>query len=319
MDHEPQVHNRRVAVAPVAASLHWSALVAFTRVAHHRNFARAAAELGVTPTAISKAIKQLEEQLGARLFSRTTRSVALTESGGQLLDSVGPALDQIRGSVERVTESAGRPRGALRLNTSYVAYASLLEPHLPAFLARYPDVRLEVSIDNGLSDIVARGFDAGIRLGHALQRDMIAVPLGPVQQLVVVAAPSYLARHGTPATPTALLEHDCIRQWLATPRRHLEWSFRRGGRSIAIDVGGRLVLDEMRSVLSAARLGCGLGYVFRHFAAAELARGDLVTVLDRHCPPREPFYLYYPNRGLMAGKLRAFIDFVQAANWEAPP
>jgi DNA-binding transcriptional LysR family regulator len=300
------------------SAVHLPGLLAFDSVARHMNFARAATEHGVTPTAMSKTVKALEAQLGIRLFNRTTRSVALTEAGAKLLASVAPALAQIGQSIEQVGESSARPRGGLRINTSYVAYAALIEPHVDAFLKRYPDITLEVVIDNALNDIVSGGFDAGIRLGHAVQRDMIALPIGPLQRLVVVGAPKYLTRRGTPKAPKDLLSHDCVRQRIGDRGRFLDWEFVSGSKPVTIEVQGRLVVNEMRCALTAARQGNGLAYVFKQFAAAELAGGKLVTVLDRHCPPGESFHLYYPNRAQTPGKLRAFIEFVRAVNWEVP-
>jgi DNA-binding transcriptional LysR family regulator len=293
--------------------------MAFEVVARHLNFARAAEELEVTPTAMSKTIKQLEAQLGVRLFNRTTRSVALTESGTQLLTSLAPALAQIRSSVEQASVSSKRPSGQLRLNTSYVAYAALIEPHLQQFLERYPEIKLDVQIDNGLSDIVGGGFDAGIRLGHALQRDMIAVPMGPLQQLVVVASPQYIALHGTPKTPKELLGHECIRQRLGAGGRFLDWNFVVASKPVGINVQGRLFFNEMHSAMAATRNGCGLAHVFRQFAAADIRTGRLVVVLERYSRAREAFHLYYPSRAQMPGKLRAFVDFIRAANREVPP
>ena len=304
-------------ISPVR-SIHLPGLLAFESVARHMNFARAAVEQTVTPTAMSKTVKALEAQLGIRLFNRTTRSVALTEAGAKLLSTLGPALVQIRQSIEEVGESSSRPHGALRINTSYVAYGALIEPHVSAFLKRYPEISLDVEIDNALGDIVSGGFDAGIRLGHALQRDMIAVPIGPLQRFVVVGSPKYLGRHGTPKTPAELLTHDCVRQRIGDKGRFLDWEFATGAKSLRIDVQGRLVVNEMRCALTAARQGNGLAYVFRQFAAAELASGKLVTLLDRHSPPGEAFHLYYPNRSQMPGKLRAFIEFVRALNWDVP-
>ena len=299
-------------------TLHMPSLVTFELVARYLSFARAADELKVTPTAVSRTIKELESRLGVRLFNRTTRSVALTEGGADLLSSLAPALAQIRASVERVNTASNRPSGQLRINTSGVAYAALIEPHVRAFNARYPDIVLEIQIDNELSDIVAGGFDAGIRLGHALQRDMVAVPLGPLQQLVVVASPDYLAEHGAPRLPEDLLRHDCIRQRLGPGGRFLEWEFTRNSKSTVIHVDGGLVVNEMRAALSAARNGCGFAYVFRQFAAADLGERRLTVVLDRHTHPGEAFHLYYPSRAQMPGKLRAFIDFVRAANSAVP-
>jgi DNA-binding transcriptional LysR family regulator len=265
-------------------------------VARHLRFARAAEELDVTTTAISKTIKQLEAELDVRLFNRTTRSVALTEAGTKLLATLAPALAQIRDSVQQAGEFSERPHGLLRINTAYVGYAVLL--------------------DNNLSDIVGGGFDAGIRLGYALQRDVIAVPLGPMQQLTVVGSPGYFKRHGTPKTPHELLEHDCIRHRL-NRARFFDWEFRIGGKDVTVDVRGRLVLDEMRAVLGAACQGSGLGLVFRQFAAAEIASGAVVPILDQYLPPDQPFHLYYANRAHTPSKLRAFIDFMKAANRKA--
>ena len=206
-----------------------------------------------------------------------------------------------------------RPHGLLRINAGYVAYAALIEPCLAAFGESYPEITLDVTIDNNLSDIVAGGFDAGIRLGYALQRDMIAVPLGPVQQLTVVGSPRYFERRGTPKTPRELLEHECIRQRL-NRGRFFDWEFRIGGQDVIVDVRGRLVLDEMRAVLGATCQGSGLGLVFRQFAAAEIASGAVVSILDAFLPPDQPFHVYYANRAHTPSKLRAFIEFMQGAN-----
>ena len=297
--------------------VHLPALVSFECVARHLSFVRASEELAVTTTAISKTIKQLEAQLGVRLFNRTTRSVALTEPGTKLLDTLAPALAQVRDSVQQAEDFSERPQGVLRINTSYVAYAALIQAHLTAFGERYPEITLDITIDNNLSDIVAGGFDAGIRLGHALQRDMIAVPLGPTQQLTVIGSPRYFKHRGTPRTPHELLEHDCIRHRL-NRGRFFEWEFRIGGKDVTVDVRGRLVLDDMRAVLGAACQGSGLGLVFRQFATAEIASGTVVSMLDEFLPPDQPFHLYYANRAHTPSKLRAFIEFVQAVSSKVP-
>lgn len=297
--------------------IHLPALVSFECVARHLSFVRAAEELDITTTAISKTIKQLEAQLAVRLFNRTTRSVALTEAGRKLLATLAPALAQIRDSVQQVGDASERPHGLLRINTSYVAYAALLQPHLAAFGARYPEITLELTLDNNLSDIVAGGFDAGIRLGHALQRDVIAVRLGPVQQLTVVGSPRYFKLHGTPKSPHELLEHECIRQRL-NRARFFEWEFRLDGKDVTIDVSGRLIVDEMRAALGAACQGSGLALVFRQFAAAEIATGAVIPILDKFLPPDDPFHLYYANRAHTPSKLRAFIEFMQSASWKVP-
>lgn len=287
------------------------ALQMFECVARHSSFARAAEEMNVSPTAASKAVRLLESQLGVRLFNRTTRSVALSEHGERLLASLAPALRQIRRAVETVVDEAGRPAGSLRLNTSYVAYRTLVEPRLPAFLRRFPELGVEVSIDNALSDIVRSRFDAGIRFGHSLHHDMVAVPIGAPQRRIVVGSPDYFRTHPVPRTPPELLKHDCIRQRLSGDARRFEWTFRSARRTVVIDVGGRLQFDEMRSVLDAAMLGCGLAYVFEAFAADAIESGALLPVLTEHSPPPERFYLYYPAQRLMPGKLRAFVDFMR--------
>jgi DNA-binding transcriptional LysR family regulator len=297
--------------------VHLPALVSFECVARRLSFVRASEELNVTTTAISKTIKQLEAQLSVRLFNRTTRSVALTEAGTKLLDTLAPALAQIGDAVQQAGDFSKRPQGVLRINTSYVAYAALIQARLAAFGERYPEITLDITIDNNLSDIVAGGFDAGIRLGHALQRDMIAVPLGPMQQLTVVGSPRYLKRRGTPRTPHQLLEHDCIRHRL-NRGRFFEWEFCIDGKDITVDVRGRLVLDDMRAVLGAASLGNGLGLVFRQFATAEIASGAVVSILDEFLPPDQPFHLYYANRAHKPNNLRAFIEFMQAVNKAVP-
>ena len=233
--------QKRSAAAPSAPQVapvpvHLPSLITFEAVARHLNFSRAAAELEVTPTAISKTVKLLEAQMGVRLFHPTTRSVALSEPGALLLSTLGPALEQMRQSLTHVggTFTLGR-LGHRR----HVTDASLIEPHLESFLERYPQINLEVSLDNALSDIVANGFDAGIRLGHALQRDMVAVPLGPVQRRLVVASPEYLAAHSVPESPQELLNYGCIRQRLAGKGRFFEWVFQHKKQSLTVDVRGR--------------------------------------------------------------------------------
>ena len=305
------------AIPQAPRPVHLPALVSFECVARHLSFVRASEELDVTTTAISKTIKQLEAQLDVRLFNRTTRSVALTEAGTKLLGTLAPALAQIRDSVQQAGDFSARPHGLLRINAGYVGYATLIQPHLAAFGERYPEITLDITIDHNLIDIVAGGFDAGIRLGHLLQRDMIAIPLGPTQQLTVVGSPRYFERRGIPRTPHDLLEHDCIRHRL-NRARFFEWAFRIGGKDVTVDVRGRLILDEMRTVLGAVSQGSGLGLVVREFAAAEIASGAVVPIFDQFLPPDQPFHLYYANRAHTPSKLRAFIEFMQAVNRTVP-
>ncbi|MGH8174591.1 MAG: LysR family transcriptional regulator [Rhodanobacteraceae bacterium] len=302
------VHNQET----VALRIGLPSLAAFEAVARCLNFSRAATEMDVSPTAVSRTVKQLERQLGVRLFNRTTRSVALTELGTQLLVAIAPALEQIRSATSFVSSVAKAPSGTLRLNTSYVAYVTLIESRLPRFLREYPGVTVEISIDNRLADIVRTSFDAGIRFGHSVQRDMVAIPIGAPQRRIVVGAPAYFATRPIPRKPEQLLSHECIRQRLSGGSRSFEWQFRNGRKTIAMDVRGQLLFDEMRSTVSAARLGCGLAYVFEQLIAQELRAGTLRRVLAEYSPPAEKFYLYYPARTLMPGKLRAFVDFMRA-------
>lgn len=294
--------------------VHLPGLVAFEAVARHLNFTRAAAELCVSPAAISKTIKQLEQQIGVRLFNRTTRSVRLTEAGVQLVGALAPALEQIRDSVQHITEASGQPSGVLRINTAHVAFAMLIEPHVQEFLQKYPEITLEISADNGFSDIVKSGFDAGIRLGHLLQSDMVAVPIGDPQQNLVIGTPGYFERFGTPQSPQDLLDHNCIRHRLVDRSTFLEWRFRAEGKDTIIEVDGNLIVDETRYTKAAVLKGNALAFVLRQFVAEQLADGSLCAALEEFSPVREAFYIYYPSRVQLPGKLRAFIDFFQQAN-----
>ena len=293
-------------------------LLIFECVAKHMNFARAADDLKVTPTAVSKSIKQLEAQMDVLLFNRNTRSVALTEAGKMLLTNLKPALEQIRFSLEAITLDAEKPAGLLRINSSYVAYATLIEPNLHKFLVKYPELTFEVSLDNSLANIIETGFDAGIRLGDAIQQDMISAPLGPIQTLVAVASPKYLKKYDTPAHPQDLLQHNCIRQRLSSHRPFLDWNFRINSRLVEIDVSGQMVVDEMRLAAVAAKNDMGVAYVFRQFVQREVELGELQIVLEKFGVQRGSFHIYYPNRRQMPGKLRVFIDHIRASNWSMP-
>jgi DNA-binding transcriptional LysR family regulator len=291
-----------------------NALVAFERVARLMNFAQAARQLGVSPTAISKTVRTLEGQLGVRLFNRTTRSVSLTEHGSQLLNSLSPALDLISTSVQQVTEEASGPNGLLRINTSYVAFVALIEPHQAAFTAQYPRIQLDFTFDDRLVDIVDNGFDAGIRSGRSLHNDMIALPMGGVQRHVIVASPKYLAQVGCPQKPQDLLRHNCIRQRFNSLSRNYEWRFTLPEGPVAIEVNGNLLYSEMRSAMEAARRGLGFAYVFSRFAEEYIKSGELVPLLEDQCSTMDGFYIYYPSRRHQPGKLKAFIEFMQAMN-----
>ncbi|USX19846.1 LysR family transcriptional regulator [Oxalobacteraceae bacterium OTU3REALA1] len=294
--------------------VHLPGLLTFESVARHLNFARAAAEMGVTPTAVSRTIKNVEAQLNVRLFNRTTRSVSLTEAGASLNAALGPALELIKSSLSQALLATDQPSGMLRVNSSYVAYRILIEPHLAAFLEKFPLIDVEISLDNQLSDIVSAGFDIGIRMGKKLQNDMVAVQLGPVQKRIVVVAPDYFRERREPETIDELLKHDCIRQRYSVAGRFYEWKFEDRGQTVQIDVQGRLIYDEMRSVLDAAVQGQGIAFILEDFAKQELANGSLRQILRLHTEVDDAFHLYYPHRTHMPGKLRAFVDFMRTAN-----
>lgn len=294
--------------------VHLPGLLTFEAAARHLNFARAAAEIGVTPTAVSRTIKSVETQLNVRLFNRTTRSVSLTEAGASLNAALAPALALIRDSLSQALLATDQPSGTVRLNSSYVAYRILIEPHLASFFETFPLINVEISLDNQLSDIVNAGFDIGIRMGKRVQNDMVAVQLGARQKRVVVAAPDYFRDRTEPETIDELLKHNCIRQRYSVGGRFFEWKFDDQGQMVQIDVQGRFIFDEMRSTLDAAIQGQGIGFVFEDFAKQELASGMLRQILKQHSGLDDAFHLYYPHRKHMPGKLRAFVDFMRSAN-----
>lgn len=288
-----------------------SDLHAFACVARLRSFRRAAAELEVSPSALSHALRNLETRLGVRLLNRTTRSVAPTEAGERLLARLSPALRDLQGALDEVNAFRDSPLGSLRLNAPRPACELVLAPLVAAFLARHPDMQVELVADDALVDIVAAGFDAGVRFGERLQQDMVAIPIGPPQRFIVVASPDYLARHGVPRTPRELTAHRCIR--IRFPGGALyRWEFSRAGESLEIEVNGALTVGEMPLMIHAAEQGLGLAYVYASYAADALAAGRLVSVLDDWRAQDERFYLYYPSRRLLPAGLRAFVALVRA-------
>ncbi|WP_369977119.1 LysR family transcriptional regulator [Xanthomonas bundabergensis] len=289
------------------------AVVAFARVAHHASFTRAADELGVSASALSQTVRALEAQLGVRLLHRTTRRVALSEHGARFLERVRPGLAQIEAAFLDLDTVRERPAGRLRITLPRVVADQLVMPWLPSFLARYPQIEVELCVDPALVDVVAEGFDAGIRLGECLARDMIAVPLGPMQRQVICAAPAYFRRHRPPQTPADLVDHDCIVHRMSNGRR-MAWEFTRDGRDFEVEVSGTLVFNDSALTHAAALAGMGLAQGFESVVADDVAAGRLVRVLDDWQQPFAGFYLYYPAREHLAPKLRAFIDHMRAAN-----
>ena len=286
---------------------HLNDLMAFATVARECSFTRAAAILAMSPSALSHAIRGLEERLGVRLLARTTRSVSPTEAGERLLRSLNPALAEIEDGLQAMAEWRDNPSGTVRITTFAYAARIVLLPKLPGFLLANPDVRVEVNIDDGLTDIVAAGFDAGIRLGETVDKDMIAVKIGPDLRTVVVGTPSYFERYPPPLTPYDLDRHACIGYRLKTSGGLLPWEFQRGDKEIKIRTRGPLVANDGDLPAAAVRAGAGLGYIMEHDVAEDIASGKLVQVLADWCPRFPGFHLYHPSRRQSPPALRALI------------
>uniref|UniRef100_E1TEL6 Transcriptional regulator, LysR family n=1 Tax=Burkholderia sp. (strain CCGE1003) TaxID=640512 RepID=E1TEL6_BURSG len=287
-------------------------LRAFMAVAEHRSFRRAADLLGVTRSTLSHAMRGLEDNLSTRLLHRTTRSVSLTEAGESLLRRIGPLVGDLDTALEEVAGAQGNPRGTLRINGSEGAIRLLLQTVVPEFLARYPGIELDLVAEGRLVDIVEQGFDAGVRLGEAVPRDMVAIRLGPDMRFLAVASPGYLVSHPAPTMPDALLQHQCIRQRLPSGKRY-RWEFLKRGQDMAIDVPGALTLDNTQLIVEAAIDGLGIAYVPEPYARAALSDGRLVAVLEDWCPLIPGLFLYFLGTRHMPTSLRAFIDMVRAA------
>jgi DNA-binding transcriptional LysR family regulator len=294
------------------------ALDSFAAIARHGNFRRAAVERGVSPSTLSQALRDLEARLGVRLLNRTTRSVALTEAGAALLKSLQPALGQIAAAVDEARSAQDAPSGPLRINAPEPAVELVLAPMVADFLAEYPAVRLEVVSETGLVDIVARGFDAGVRWEESLAQDMVAVPLGPPQRYVVVATPEVVARHGAPAHPGELMDRPCLHVRFPSGAEP-PWEFERKGQVIRVPVQGPLITTSPAMLLRATLDGAGFTQTFDGIAAPYLASGRLVSVLDDWSEPFPGPRLYYPSRRHPPSALRAFLDFIHARrrreNW----
>jgi DNA-binding transcriptional LysR family regulator len=288
-------------------------LTAFSAVAAHRSFRRAADALGVSRSSLSHAMLALERQLGVRLLNRTTRSVAPTEAGEALLARLAPVLRDLDEALDAVADARGNPNGTLRINANEGAARLLLKTVVPTFLQRFPGMALDLVAEGRLVDIVEQGFDAGVRLGESIPRDMVAVRISDDLRFVVVAAPSYLAGRTPPITPDDLCSHDCIRQRLPSGKRY-RWEFRKHGQEVAIDVPGVLTLDHNGLMVEAASDGLGLAYVPESAARDWLNEGRLVTLLEDWCPFIPGLCLYYPGHRHVPAGLRAFIDVLREVN-----
>ena len=284
---------------------------AFLSVAQHRSFRRAAAELGVTPSAISQAIRALEARVGEALFIRTTRSVGLTEAGQRFLSRAKPAFEELVAASEIARDLGQRPAGLLRLTVPRAVVPILLEPLIASFSEAYPEVQIEIAVSEELVDLAAEGFDAGIRLGQFIAADMVAVRLTRQFRFIIVGSPAYLARNARPERPDDLRQHACLGLRRSNGEVAL-WSLNDNGRAIEIAVSGPLIANDVPTIIGAAVEGMGLGQVPEPTAAGPLQAGKLVQVLEPFAPMTPGVFLYYPSRHQMMPKLRAFIDHVKS-------
>lgn len=285
-------------------------LEAVLAIATRGSFRAAALELGLSTTALSNLIGKVERQLGVRLFNRTTRSVALTDAGRSFVEQVTPALRSIREAIAAVRSQQATPSGTLRINAFASGAREILQPLVLAFLRRYPDVHVDLVTEGRIVDIVAEGFDLGLRTADLVPSDMIAVPLGPARRFAVVATPAYLERHGRPQVPPDLLGHRCIRIRLPNGALY-RWHFEKKGTPLQIDVVGPITLDETSLALIAVQEGIGIGFFMEADVREDIAAGRLERVLDDWTPPMAPLCLYYPGRKNPSAAFRAFIEMAR--------
>jgi len=289
-------------------------LIAFWKVAEHKGFTAAAAELEVSPSALSQAIRHLEARLGVRLLHRTTRSVSLTEAGEAYIARVGPALGQVVQAGEELNVLQGRPAGTLRLNAARVSIAMVLQQMLAGFFQEHPHVTIELTHDEGFIDIVDRGFDAGIRMGESVQQDMVAVPIGGPVTMAVVGSPAYFKRFPAPRHPNDLAQHNCLRFRGSGTGTVYKWEFEVDGRPVEYEVRGNLTTSDTLFGVDAAIEGVGLAYTFEQLAEPHVRAKRLKRVLTGFSPTFPGFYLYYPSRHDQPTKLKALVDYVSRSN-----
>jgi DNA-binding transcriptional LysR family regulator len=271
-------------------------LLAFIGVARERSFTKAAAKLGVSQSALSHTIRELEARLGVRLLTRTTRSVSPTEAGDRLLQTIAPRFEEIEAELAALRGLREKPAGTIRLTAGDHATRCLLWPKLAKFLPKYPDIKVEIAIDYGLTDIVAHRYDAGVRWGEQVGKDMIAVRIGPDIRFAVIGAKSYFAKRSVPKTPQELVSHSCINLRLPTYGGLYAWEFAKGTRELKVRVEGQLVFNSIFDVLDAALAGFGIAFVPEDMAQPHLVKGRLTRVLEDWCPPWSGYHLYYPSR-----------------------
>jgi DNA-binding transcriptional LysR family regulator len=283
-------------------------LIAFFAVARERSFTKAAAQLGVSRSALSHTLRGLEARLGLRLLMRSTRSVSPTDAGERLLLTVGHRLEEIETELEALSELRDKPAGTIRITATDNAAETILLPKLAAFLPNYPDIRVEIIIDYGLTDIIAQRYDAGVRNGEQLAKDMIAVRIGPDMRMAVVGAPSYFAKRSAPKDPQDLTAHNCINLRLPSHGGMYAWEFEKGNRELKVRVDGQLVFNSAHQIFKAAIAGLGLAYVPEDMAKPYLETGQLVRVLEDWCEPYSGYHLYYPSRRQLSPAFSLLVD-----------
>ena len=288
-------------------------LISFMVVARERSFTRAAAQLGVSQSALSHAMRNLESRLDVRLLTRTTRNVAPTEAGERLYQRLSPHLQEIAQEIAALRDTRERPAGNIRLTAGEHAMNTIIWPRIKPFMQQYPDINIEVTVDNGLTDIVDERFDAGIRLGEQVARDMIAVRIGPDMRMAVVGSPEYLATHGVPQTPHDLQQHRCINMRLPTKGGLYAWEFEHDGEPLRVRVEGQLTLNCLPQRIEAAEVGLGLAYVPEDTIAEGVAAGRLQHVLADWCVPFAGYYLYYPSRRQHTTAFTLLVDALRFA------
>jgi DNA-binding transcriptional LysR family regulator len=288
-------------------------LAAFVVVADEMSFTRAASKLGMSPSALSHAMKALENRLGLQLLARTTRRVSTTDAGDRLLKTLRPAFEDINAELTALNGLRDQPAGTVRVTTSRHAATSVLWPVLPGFLDAHPDICIEITIDEGLTDIIESRYDAGIRFGEKVAKDMVAVRVSPNVGWAVVGSPAYFARHPIPNTPHDLSEHRCINYRFATSGGLYLWEFEEEGRSFQVRVDGNLIFNDSDLILAAALAGQGLGYLYEDQITDSVAEGRLIQVLKKWCPISEGYYLYHPHRRQTPSALTALVDILRVS------
>jgi DNA-binding transcriptional LysR family regulator len=283
-------------------------LLAFLAVARERSFTRAAAQLGVSQSTLSHTVRELEERLGVRLLTRTTRSVSPTEAGERLLRNVGPRFEEIEAELDAVSELREKPAGTIRITATDNAADNLLIPKLAPLLREYPDIKIEIIIDYALTDIVAQRYDAGVRSGEQVAKDMIAVRIGPDMRMAVVGAPSYFRKRPEPNAPQDLVGHDCINLRLPSHGGLYVWEFEKADRELKVRVDGQMTFNASNQIINAALAGLGLAYVPEEMVQAHLAKGRLKRVLEDWCPPYSGYHLFYPSRRQSSAAFALIVD-----------